>query len=250
VFLTLFGLPLADRERLIGWKDAVIGLANPSDSIHDVDAGPALELFQYLVHHIAHKREHPADDVLSQLLVGDDPLDDNEAIGMSFLFVLAGLDTVTAAIGFALNHLASHPQTRRRLIDDVELIPAFAEEIVRLEPPAYMVPRVATKDVTVAGITIPKGGDVVLCLGAVNREECEENPNPDSIELDLVRRHWGFGGGPHRCVGAHLARMELNLVLTAWHAQIPDYRTPPGFVAQVNWPRPTFGLDTLPLLIG
>jgi len=250
VFLTLFGLPLEDRQRLIRWKDAVIGLSEPDTNFQQADPTPALELFEYLVQHIGTKRADPGEDVLSQLLIGEDPLDDNEAIGMSFLFVLAGLDTVTAAIGFALHYLAEHPELRHRLIGDPELIPAFAEEIVRLEPPAYMVPRVTTDDVVVSGCPIPKGSEVAMCLGAANREECEENPNPDGVELELVRRHWGFGGGPHRCVGAHLARMELKLVLAAWHQRIPEYRTAPGYVAEIRWPRPVFGLDELPLLLG
>jgi cytochrome P450 len=249
VFLTLFGLPLEDRERLIRWKDAVIGLSEPDTNFQQADPTPALELFEYLVRHIGSKRADPGEDVLSQLLTGEDPLDDNEAIGMSFLFVLAGLDTVTAAIGFALLHLAEHPEIRQRLIDQPDLIPAFAEEIVRLEPPAYMVPRVTTDDVVVSGCPIPKGSEVAMCLGAANREDCEENPNPDGVELELVRRHWGFGGGPHRCVGAHLARMELKLVLTAWHQRIPAYRTAPGYTAEIRWPRPVFGLDELPLIL-
>jgi cytochrome P450 len=250
VFLALFGLPLEDRERLITWKDTVIGLADTGGSIENRDPGPALELFSYLVEHVGRKRADPGDDVLSHVLTADDALTDEEAIGLSFLFVLAGLDTVTAAIGFALNHLATHPDLRRRLIDDPGLVPTFAEEIVRLEPPAYMVPRVATEDVVISGCPVPKGSEVVICLGAANREPSEENPTPDSVELDAVRRHWGFGGGPHRCVGAHLARMELKLVITAWHSRIPEYRTPPGFEAEVNWPRATFGLDRLPLLLG
>ncbi len=250
VFLTLFGLPLEDRERLIVWKDAVIGLGNSSGTIENLDPAPAIELFGYLVDHIGRKRAEPADDVLSQVLTADDPLTDDEAIGLSFLFVLAGLDTVTSAIGFALNHLANHPDVRQRLIDDPKLVPSFVDEIIRLEPPAYMVPRVATEEVEVAGVRIPKGGEVVMLLAAANREETEENPNPDSLDIDLLRRHWGFGGGPHRCVGAHLARMELTLVVTAWHERITEYRTPPGFAATVDWPRPVFGLDELPLLLG
>jgi cytochrome P450 len=252
VFLTLFGLPLEDRDRLIGWKDSVIVLSGQGASaMESGDLGPAMELFAYLTDYIGRKRQAPGEDILSQLLCGPEPLDDQEAIGLSFLFVLAGLDTVTAAIGFAFQRLAADPALRRHVMGDPDRLQTFIEEVVRLEPPAPMVPRVTTQEVAVAGTVLPAGTLVYACVGSANRDA---DPDPDDDrpgdELDAdgaLRRHWGFGGGPHRCLGSHLARLELKLVLTEWHRRIPDYTLEPGARPRITWPDQTFALTALPL---
>ena len=156
VFLTLFGLPLEDRDRLIRWKDAIIGLGL-LDSLEGADLTPAIELTPYLVEAIALHRQHPGADILSQVLLGDDPLTDGEALGLSYVFVLAGLDTVTSAIGAALLELARRPRAARGLSENPDQIGVFVEEMVRLETPAPIVPRATTQDVDVAGVPIPAG---------------------------------------------------------------------------------------------
>jgi hypothetical protein len=135
VFLTLFGLPLEDRDRLIRWKDAIIGLGL-LDTLEGADLTPAIELTTYLVEAIAAHRQNPGADILSQLLLGDDPLNDEEALGLSYVFVLTGLDTVTSAIGAALLELARRPLIRTLLRENPDQIAVFVEEMVRLEPPA------------------------------------------------------------------------------------------------------------------
>src|SRR5947208_4353662 len=141
VFLTLYGLPLADRDQLLTWKDAVIALAD-STTLDGHDLTPALEMFTYLTNAINERRADPGSDILSQVLTGEGPLDDAEAIGLSYLFVLAGLDTVTAAIGFALLELARNPSLRKELREEPDQLKVFVEEVVRLEPPAPILPRV------------------------------------------------------------------------------------------------------------
>ena len=166
VFLTLFGLPLEDRDRLIAWKDAVIALSD-LPSLDGADLTPALEMFTYLTEAINSHRQSPGRDILSQLLTGEEPLDDADAIGLSYLFVL---DTVTSALGAALLKLAQSPQLRAELRADPEQLPVFVEEIVRLEPAAPIVPRVTTETVTVGAVTLPADTPVRLCLGAINRD--------------------------------------------------------------------------------
>jgi cytochrome P450 len=246
VFLTLYGLPLRDRDRLIHWKDTVIALAD-LPNLDGADLAPALELFGYLTNAINERRESPEADVLSQLLTGTEPLDDAEAIGLSYLFVLAGLDTVTAAIGFALLELARNPKLRDGLRADPEHVNVFVEEIVRLEPPAPMVPRVTTEEVTVGGITLPADSQVRLCLGAINRDGSDDISTNDIVMDGKVHRHWGFGGGPHRCLGSHLARMELTLVVNEWLSRIPEFEVEPGFTPEINFPAMTYSLVSLPL---
>lgn len=249
VFLTLFGLPLKDRDRLIAWKDSVIALAD-SPTLEGADLTPALELFTYLTEAINERRGEPGRDILSQLLTGDDALDDAEAIGLSYLFVLAGLDTVTAAMSAALLELARNPGLRATIRDDPDQINVFIEEIVRLEPPAPILPRVTTAEVTIGNITLPADTQVRLCIGAINRDDSDEISTNDVVMDGKVHRHWGFGGGPHRCLGSHLARMELTLIVGEWLQRIPDFSLEPGFEPKIAFPANTFGLDRLPLRLG
>jgi cytochrome P450 len=249
VFLTLFGLPLEDRDRLIGWKDSVIALAE-SPSLEGVDLTPALELLAYLTEAVNERRANPGPDILSQVLTGDDPLDDAEVMGLSFLFVLAGLDTVTAAMTSALLELARNPELRKTLRENPDQMSVFVEEIVRLEPPAPMVPRVTTAEVTIGDITLPADTQVRLCVAAINRDDSDEISTNDVVMDGKVHRHWGYGGGPHRCLGSHLARMELTLILDEWLKRIPEFSVEAGYEPHVIFPAQTFALERVPLKLG
>ncbi|MGD9704348.1 MAG: cytochrome P450 [Acidimicrobiia bacterium] len=252
VFLTLFGLPLEDRDKFIHWAETVIenstGATTAEPSEKTIEA--AMALFSYLQRYVDEKRQHPGDDMLSQVLAaeGDDAMSGDEVLGMCFLFVLAGLDTVTASIGFMLLHLAQNPDVRRRIIEDPSVIPAVIEEVLRLEPPAPITPRVTTADVEVCGVTIPAGSRVNLCLGSVNRDP-ERFATANTIDLSQGDRgHLAFGGGIHRCLGSHLARRELRLLVEEWHKIIPEYELAPGTRPTLVWPSGTFHLSALPLV--
>jgi cytochrome P450 len=249
VFLTLFGLPLEDRDKLIGWKDSVIALAE-SPSLEGVDLTPAMELLTYLTEAVNERRANPGPDILSQVLTGEDPLDDAEVMGLSFLFVLAGLDTVTAAMTSALLELARNPELRTTLREDPDQMSVFVEEIVRLEPPAPMLPRVTTAEVTIGDITLPADTQVRLCVAAINRDDSDEISTDDVVMDGKVHRHWGYGGGPHRCLGSHLARMELTLVLNEWLKRIPEFSVEAGYEPHIIFPAQTFALARVPLKFG
>lgn len=249
VFLMLFGLPLQDSARLIGWKDAIIALSLTTDPT-SVDLTPAVELYTYLVEAVARQRDQPCAGILSDLLHGEQTLTDNEAVGLSLVFVLAGLDTVTSTIGATMVELARRPALRHSLRDHPEEVAGFVEEMIRLEPAAPILGRVTTRPVTVAGVAIPAGADIRLCIGAINRDGSDGNSVDDFVLDGKLHKHWGFGGGPHRCLGSHLARMELKLVVTEWLARIPEFRLPPGYIPEITWPSPTCSLPRLPLLLG
>lgn len=253
VFLTLFGLPLKDRDKLVQWKDAVIGLADVENLTQTPEGlAQALELHTYLTEHIAQRGVDTGnDDLLSELisLPERDRLTDSEMLGLCFLFVLAGLDTVTSALSFAFGHLASDAELRRRIVDDYTVIPNFIEEQLRVEVPVPFVPRVATEDIEVAGMHVPKDSNVLLVYGCANRDP-RRYQNSDTMNLDKPRPHFTFGRGPHRCLGSHLARMELRIVLEEWHNRIPEYRIADGAHPTPPWPHGTLGLDSLPLIVG
>ena len=236
VFLELYVLPAKDRDDVIAWKDAA------------VDAKPeGYGLLSYFATVIEERRQNPGADMLSQIMTGPGALTDRELLGMCHLIVLSGLDTVAAAIGFSLLELARRPQLRTDLRKDPSQIRAFIEEIVRLEPAAPIAARVTTDFAKVGGMTLPPGTPVRLCTAAINRDGCDEISTDELVMDAKVHRHWGFGGGPHRCIGSHLARIQLSTVLTEWLRQIPDFGLPPDFVPEIKFPSTYFALTTLPL---
>ena len=244
VFLDLYGLPLEDLDRVIAWKDAVVA-DKPSLSQDDIDKG--YELLAYLSDVIQQRRQSPGSDMLSRVMTGEGNFSDLELLGMSHLLILAGLDTVTAAIGFSLFELARRPQLRDALRDNPRQIRVFIEEIVRLEPSAPVAPRVTTEIVTVGGMMLPAGTPVRLCMAAVNRDGSDAMSTNDLVMDGKVHRHWGFGGGPHRCLGSHLARIELTIIVAEWLKQIPDFELPPDYTPEIRFPSNTFALKELPL---
>lgn len=248
VFLDLYGLPLEDRDRLIAWKDAIVG-DKPFLTVAEAQEGQ-IELFAYLTDAIRERRTNPGVDMLSNIITGTGELSDLELLGMSHLLILAGLDTVTAAIGFALLELARRPELRAKIRGNPRQIRVFVEEIVRLEPSAPVAPRITTTFVNVGGMTLPPGSQVRLCMAAINRDGSDATSTDDLVMDGKVHRHWGFGGGPHRCLGSHLARMELTVVVAEWLRQIPDFALPANHSPQIAFPSKTFALTSLPLRWG
>jgi cytochrome P450 len=244
VFLDLYGLPVEDRDRIIDWKDSVIG---ERPYMTQEDHEKARLLLAYLTDAIQKRRENPGSDMLSRIMTGDGNFSDLELLGMSHLLILAGLDTVTASIGFSLYQLARRPELRAALRDNPRQIRVFIEEIVRLEPSAPVAPRVTTEIVSVGGMMLPAGTPVRLCMAAVNRDGSDAM-STDELFLDgKVHRHWGFGGGPHRCLGSHLARIELTIIVAEWLKQIPDFEVPADYTPEIKFPSKTFALKELPL---
>ena len=247
VFLDLYGLPLEDRDRLIAWKDAVIA---DKPYVAEADIAPARALYEYLADAIQQRRENPGSDMLSAVMTGDGDFTDLELLGMSHLLILAGLDTVTAAIGFSLLELARRPALREQLRDNQRQIRVFIEEIVRLEPSAPVAPRVLTQTTVVGGMTLPAGSSVHLCMAAINRDGSDSISTDELVMDGKVHRHWGFGGGPHRCLGSHLARMELTVIVDEWLKRIPEFALAPDYHPEIKFPSKTFALTQLPLRFG
>ena len=251
VFLTVAGMPLEDRDQFIEWSEFIIenSVAGLDDAAPEVlEAAGAV--FAYIGSFIEQKRTDPGDDILSKVLQleGEDKWTDEEIYGMVFLFVLAGLDTVTASIGFALYHLGSDPELQARLREHRELIPSFIVERLRLEPPAPIGPRVALSEVEVEGVLIPEGARINVVLGAANRDE-RRFPRPDEFSLETAdRSHFAFGGGIHRCLGSHLAKRELRLVLEELFDGIGPFSLAPGAEPEIVWPSGTSHLRSVDLV--
>ena len=172
---------------------------------------------------IAERGDDRADDLLSAFLdaeVDGERLSHEEILDICFLFLIAGLDTVTASLDCMFTHLAENPEHRQRLIDDPEAIHAIVEELLRWETPVMGGARVATRDTEIDGFDIAEGEQVMVLFGAAN-VDASETTCPMELDWDReANRHLAFGGGIHRCLGSHLARIELRVALTEWHRRI------------------------------
>ena len=166
-------------------------------------------------------------DLASHLLhstFDDRPLTDAELLDMLTVLVLAGLDTTRATLGYIFWHLAMHPEQRRRLVDEPELIPSAVEEALRFYPIVFGDGRKVTRDAEFYGVQL-KQGDMVYALVAGANRDPRAYERADEFVLDRKRNnHMGFANGPHRCLGMHLARRELQIAVQEWLRVIPDFR--------------------------
>jgi cytochrome P450 len=275
VLLVFLGLPLADRDRVIGWKDGVKtaparlplrrpagqheagppdgqqggapGRAGtcPADGVRAASTG----LSEYLTGHIAGRRRHASDDdgLLSRL-IADPRVDftDDELLGLSLQVVIAGLDTVTSVLTTAFAILAESPGLRAMLARRPATAAAAAEEFLRVAGVNPVIPRYAARQVELAGQAIPAGSAVHVALGAAGRDPAVHH-DADVVDFSRREAHIAFGAGPHRCLGLHLARAELETVLAEWHRRIPDYGLAPGERPWTGRPGDLFETDELRL---
>ena len=232
VFLELLGLPVSRAAEFIALKDGIIRppARTPEERSAMVDAAGA-RIYAVLQEVLDQRLETRQNDFISDFLdaeVDGERLTPEEVIDICYLFFLAGLDTVTASLDCMMARLALHPAERRRLTDDPSVIPHAVEEMLRWETPVTAVVRVTTQDTELSGCPIAADQVVSVMLGAANTDERAWD-KAESVDIDRrVNKHLAFGGGVHRCLGSHLARMELRVVLEEWHARIPEYRVPEG----------------------
>jgi cytochrome P450 len=177
-------------------------------------------------------KQEPQGDVIDVITAGVDrddspcPWEDKVHILLDVIF--GGLATTTHAMSGAIYHLATHPEIRRDLIDHPELLPAAVEETVRLYPPVVAPARTVTRDVEVGGVALKAGDRIALNYAAASRDP---DVCPDPGRFDVRRAtivHSAFGVGVHRCLGSHLARLELKVTLEEFLARIPDFALKPG----------------------
>jgi cytochrome P450 len=227
----LIGIPPESREAFLGWTDALVE-ASPDGAGAERVRGPATSIYREFTALLEARRREPRDDLASALLeaeVDGVRLSQPELLGFCFVLIVAGNDTTTNLIANGAVLLARHPDQRKLLADDPARLPNAIEEMLRLETPAQALPRIARRDVTLHGVTVPAGATVRLVWGAANRDP-REFEDPDRFDAArAIRRHLGFGHGIHFCLGAHLARLEARVAFEELLARVPAYeleRTP------------------------
>ena len=250
VFLRLMGLPYDDLELFLRLKDDIIrppGFTIEDQAPYRKKAGEGV--YTYFEKVIAKRKIAQTDDLLAQIMasqVDGERLTDEEVMDICFLFIIAGLDTVTDSLDCFFAYLAQEPEQRKLIVEDESVIPSAVEELLRWESPVPAVPRVATNDVSFSGCPISKGEQVMLLLASANTDDAS---HPGMDKVDLRRNpnpHLAFGGGVHRCLGSHLARVELRVALREFHRRIPDYSLAPGTV--LKYTPGLRSLETLPLV--
>jgi cytochrome P450 len=209
------------------------------------------ELFEYLYGQIRDHLAHPREDLTSYLLdveLYGQKLEPAHVAGTIALLLIAGIDTTWSAIGASLWHLARTPEDRRRLVAEPGLRPTAMEEFLRAYAPVTMA-RLVKADMNWHGADMKADDWILLPFPAANRDP-EQFERADEVVIDRqVNRHAAFGLGIHRCVGSHLARMELRVALDVWLERIPEFSlADPGAVrwssGQIRGPR------ELPLRLG
>lgn len=226
VFMGLMGFPEEKLEDFLSWEYAILhDMTKPERMAWGVTNALA-----YLRGFIEEMRKAPADNLTSHIVHGSvegRPLTDDEIIGTVFFLWVGGLDTVAATTSLMFRRLALDPVLQQTLRDNPQLIPEAVEEFLRVQPIVNSM-RVAKQDHEIHGVRIKKG-DHVTCFNATGNFDPAEFKDPREIRLDRPsNRHFTLAGGPHRCLGSHLARRELRMALGEFLARIPPFRLKPG----------------------
>jgi len=281
IFCELAGFPADDYPRIMDWKNIImhandghhrgheLACAKAKALGHDVDpsqrlpqeaalaarAAAAGEVYQYFQSLLDARREAPRDDLISKLLAakyeGERPLTQEEIEDTLFLLFMAGLDTVASALGLMIQDFAQNDVKRREFIelmdsDDPKRLGQAIEELVRVHS-IVLLPRRVTREVSFHGALFRENDMVMVPTQASNRDS-EEFSDPNTLVFDrFPNRHLGFGLGPHRCLGIHLARRELRIALQVFHRKCPNYRLDPN--KAVNAFGGMKGLASLPLQV-
>jgi cytochrome P450 len=259
IFCELMGFPMDDYRQLMDWKNTLMHAADGHSRGHALAAARARELgqevgdndvlsqevrgqvagsvafaiYEYFGKLLETRRAEPQQDLISYLIEakndGERPLSNEELLDTLFLFFMAGLDTVASVLGLVVKTFAENPEKRREfiaLMDDEQRLTLAVEELVRYHS-IVLLPRRVTGNREFCGAAFEADDQVICPTQAANRDP-GEFANPDELIYDRVpNRHMGFGHGPHRCLGIHLARRELRIGLTALHKKLPDYHLHP-----------------------
>ncbi|CCW19144.1 Chain A, Putidaredoxin-Binding Stablilizes An Active Conformer Of Cytochrome P450cam In Its Reduced State; Crystal Structure Of Mutant(109k) Cytochrome P450cam [Sphingobium indicum BiD32] len=231
VFISMVDLPKSDLDMLAGWARAI---THPTAAA--TSDGPAISreqvmdaLGNYLRPYIAQRRLQPGSDAISEVvnsLVDGRPMTDAEAIGACTHLMIAGLDTVASFLGFMMMFLAESPSHRQELVSNPAIMSGAIQEMIRRFP-LTVNSRIARDEQIISGIRIKQGDVIALPTMLYN---LDERKFPDPLSINFARKvnsQCTFGNGAHRCAGASLARLEIEIVLQEWLARIPNFRLAP-----------------------
>lgn len=216
----LMGVPAEMEDTFTQWSKDLVESTEMDAVMRSVGG-----IVQFLGEQVAARAENPTDDLISILMnseVDGQRLEGQDLLGTLMVVMIAGLDTTWAALSSCMLHLASHPEDRRRLVAEPDLIPTAVEELLRFYAPVALT-RETTREVELNGTTLPAESLILLAWNAANRDP-EVFPDADKVVIDRKEnRHVAFGTGIHRCIGAAIARMEIKVALEEWLRAIPEF---------------------------
>ena len=255
LFCELVGWPEEKRPYLVEQAERILQLssmlATDPEQYETASAEIGLALAPFLYELVEKSLKSPEDDLVGLLTSsphGDRLLDDVEVMTTLFTLIPAGLETVKSALGNAFSHLGNRPELRDQITADPSVIPSAVEEFLRFDSPINT-GRTVVQDTELNGQHIKAGEMVMLLTGSADRDETVFD-HPDDIDLRRdPNRHLALSAGRHRCVGSHLARMELRVAFEEIHRRIPNYTIPEQakIKKHVGFSR---GVDSLPFLTG
>ena len=243
VFLDLMDMPRDLVDRFIGWEDAIMRAPDPRERMN-----AAREVYAYLKRHRERQLDEPGNPLLDAMVHGEidgERISYLASMGMFYVLYVGGLDTVYSTLGWTMRHLATHPELQQRLRDDPALIAPAVEEFCR----AFSVVtthRQVARDTVFHGVAMRAGDEIHLPLSLADRDPAVF-PDPHRIDITRRPRHIAFGTGPHNCLGIHLAKRELRIVIEAFLARFRNIRIAPGETYRYHTGR-TFGVEYLPLV--
>jgi cytochrome P450 len=261
VICELLGVPVTDRDSFRAWTSVLVsGERGADDLSRETAHQAATAMFGYLAQLIAAKRESPADDLLSALILArdggsageDDALTEHELHAMLFLLLVAGFETTVNLIASGALALLTFPQEMGRLRADPSLLPAAVEELLRYANPLnHATQRFTVEDLPIGDTVIPAGELVTLVTSSANWDP-ERFGDPDRLDLSRdASGHLAFGHGIHYCLGAPLARLEGEVAIGALLARCPGLTlaVPPS---ELRWRHSNLihGLESLPVRLG
>ncbi len=238
VIVEMLGVPHEDRHKFFEWSNTMIGADDPEYSTGGPEVGQMamMQLFAYANELAEDRKRHPKDDLTTLLLqasVDGESLDEHEYDSFVMLLAVAGNETTRNAISGGMLTLMQHPEQRDRLLADPSLMGTAVEEMLRWVSPVMVFRRTAQRDLEVGGHTFREGDRVTIWYIAANRDE---DVFPGGHQFDIARtpnEHLAFGIGPHFCLGAHLARMEIRVMFEELMRRLPDIR-PAGPVSRLR----------------
>lgn len=249
------GVPLTDYELFKSWSDAFVAqlsqMASPDEAVEAAQL--ILDYQNYFAAKIEERRENPQDDIISDIVhaqfENERPLDVPEMLSIIQQLLVAGNETTTHSIAEGILLLIENPDQHKLLKDDPSLIPNFVEEVLRLATPTANMWRVATKDTEINGVPVKAGSMIQIRFSSANRDEAQfEAPQAFDVTRDNARSNIAFGHGVHMCIGANLARKEMDAAFRVLLERLDNFELDCD-AADLNYPPNVLlrGLSTLPI---
>ncbi len=250
VIADLLGVPESDRQLLRPWSAQICGMyeLDPGPETHATAVRACEEFGDYLVALSRERRKHPTDDLLSgltQVVDEGDRLTEDELVGTCVLLLNAGHEATVGVTGLGWHSLFRHPEQLDRMRDDPSLVPTAVEELMRFDTPLQMFERWVLEDLEVGGVHVPRGTELSLLFGSANRDP-DVFEHPDTLDVGRsLNPHLSFGAGTHFCLGAVLARLELQTSFATVLERLPRLEPAGDPVWQTGYV--VRGLATLPV---